>query len=200
MKTLKWLASASLAVVMFPALYAEPHCPENAASIRPRFVEQSIIIVPVVLNDSGPFDFVLDTAAQVTTIDPALASDLHLKLEGTAGVTGAGFSTRASYAQLESLQAGTYAINNSLLLIHNLGQIQVTDSRVRGILGENFLERFDLIIDYPHGIVCLDDTKQMQEKVKGALESAQHPCAAFVSGGEPVIRKHASMESANRAE
>jgi hypothetical protein len=54
MKTLKWLASASLAVVMFPALYAEPHCPGNAASIRPRFVEQSIIIVPVVLNDSAP--------------------------------------------------------------------------------------------------------------------------------------------------
>jgi hypothetical protein len=178
MKTLKWLASASLAVVMFPALYAEPHCPGNAASIRPRFVEQSIIIVPVVLNDSGPFDFVLDTAAQVTTIDPALASDLHLKLEGTAGVTGAGFSTRASYAQLESLQVGTYAIKNSLLLIHNLGQIQVTDSRVRGILGENFLERFDLIIDYPHGIVCLDDTKQMQEKVKGehiALAPLHHP-------------------------
>ena len=129
MKTLKWLASASLAVVMFPALYAEPHCPGNAASIRPRFVEQSIIMVPVVLNDSGPFDFVLDTAAQVTTIDPALASDLHLNLEGTAGVTGAGFSTRASYAQLESLQAGTYAIKNSLILIQD-----ISDARVYGVI------------------------------------------------------------------
>jgi NADH dehydrogenase len=33
-----------------------------------------------------------------------------------------------------------------------------------------------------------------------SLESAQHPRAAFVSGGEPAIGKHASMESANRAE
>jgi NADH:ubiquinone reductase (H+-translocating) len=33
-----------------------------------------------------------------------------------------------------------------------------------------------------------------------SLESAQHPRAAFVSGGEPVTRKHASIESANRAE
>jgi Aspartyl protease len=49
---------------------------------------------------------VLDTAAQVTTVDPALASDLPIKLQGTAGVTGAGFSTRASYAQLETLQTG----------------------------------------------------------------------------------------------
>jgi NADH dehydrogenase len=33
-----------------------------------------------------------------------------------------------------------------------------------------------------------------------SLESAQHPRAAFVSGGEPAIGKHASTESANRAE
>jgi hypothetical protein len=52
-------------------------------------------------------------------------------------------------------------------LIHNLGQIQVSDPRVHGILGENFLEHFDLLIDYARGIVCLDDTKQMQEEVKG---------------------------------
>jgi hypothetical protein len=167
MTTIKWLTAASLAAVMLPALYAEPHCPGNVASIRPRFVEHSIIIVPVMLNGSGPYDFVLDTAAQMTTIDPALASDLRLKLQGSARVTGAGFSTGASYAQLELVQAGTHAIKNPLLLVHNLGQIQATDSRVRGILGENFLERFDLLIDYAHGIVCLDDTKQMQEKVKG---------------------------------
>jgi hypothetical protein len=152
---------------MSPALYAEPHCPGNVASIRPRFVEHSIIIVPVMLNNSGPYDFVVDTAAQVTTIDPTLDAELHLKLLGETGVTGAGFSTRAAYARLDLLQAGGYGVKNSLLLIHNLGQIQVSDPRVHGILGENFLEHFDLLIDYAHGIVCLDDTKQMQEKVKG---------------------------------
>jgi hypothetical protein len=136
-------------------------------SIRPRFVERSIIVVPVTVNDSGPYDFVLDTAAQVTTVDPALASELHLKLEGKAGVSGAGFSTLAEYAHADRLRAGEYAIDDSLLLVHNLGQIQLEDRRVRGILGENFLERFDLLIDYPHGIVCLDDGGRMREKVRG---------------------------------
>ncbi|HMD21690.1 MAG TPA: aspartyl protease family protein [Alloacidobacterium sp.] len=129
------------------------------------------------MNHSGPYDFVLDTAAQVTTVDPTLASELHLKVLGVTGVTGAGFSTRASYAQLESVQAGAYALKNQLLFIHNLGQIQVTDPRVRGILGENFLEHFDLFIDYAHGIVCLDEMKQMQEKIKGeriALAAPPH--------------------------
>jgi hypothetical protein len=175
MTTLKWLLSASFVAITFPVLHAEPHCPGNVASIRPRLVERSIIVIPVTLNDSGPYDFVVDTAAQVTTIDPALASDLHLKLQGTAGVTGAGFSTRAAYARAETLRAGVYAIRDSLLLVHHLGQIQLADRRVRGILGENFLEHFDLLIDYAHGIVCLDDTKQMQEKVRGERIALEPP-------------------------
>src|SRR5262249_10188100 len=148
-------------------LYAEAHCPGNVASIRPRFVERSIVVVPVMLNGSGPYDFVLDTGAQITTIDPRLASELRLSLQGSPKVTGAGFSTRASFAQPEWLQAGDHVLKNPLLLVHPLGQIQVSDPRVRGILGENFLERFDLLIDYANGVVCLDDTKQMQQKVKG---------------------------------
>ncbi len=175
MKNPIWLASASLALVLLPALQGEPHCPGNVPSIRPRFVERSIIIVPVTLNGSGPYDFVLDTAAQVTTVDPALASELHLKLEGTAGVRGAAFSTRASYAHAGALRAGDYAIKSALILVHNLGQVQLMDRRVRGILGENFLERFDLLIDYPHGLVCLDDGKRMESKIQGervALETS----------------------------
>jgi hypothetical protein len=178
MAILRWLVTASFAAALLPALHAETHCPGNVASIRPRFVERSIIIVPVMLNDSGPYDFVLDTAAQITTIDPALASELRLKLQGSAGVTGAGFSTRASFALPESLLAGEHVLKNPLLLVHPLGQIQVSDPRVRGIVGENFLERFDLLIDYAHGIVCLDDTKQLQSKVKGehiALVPPSHP-------------------------
>src|SRR5262249_6171600 len=98
MTTLKSLATASLAATLLPALYAETHCPGNVASIRPRFVERSIAIVPVMLNRSGPYDFVLDTAQQMTTIDPRLATELQLNLQGSAEVTGAGFSTHASYA------------------------------------------------------------------------------------------------------
>src|ERR1700756_2110777 len=101
---------------MLPAVPppGEAHCPGNVPSIPPRFVERSIIIVPVTVNESGPYDFVLDTAAQVTTVDPALASELHLNFEGTAGVSGAGFSTRASYAHVDTLRAGEYTVKDAL--------------------------------------------------------------------------------------
>ena len=178
MSLFRCLLLASLVSLALSPAQGETHCPGNVASIRPRLIEHYILIVPVTLNHSGPFDFVLDTAAQVTAIDPQLAGDLHLKPLGQTGVTGAGFSTRASYTRLDSLRTGSYEIKGPLLLIHNLGQIQIADPRVHGILGENFLEHFDLLIDYAHGIVCLDDTKRMQQKVKGehiALAAPSHP-------------------------
>jgi Aspartyl protease len=168
MKTPKWLTSASLALVMLSGLYAEPHCPGNAASIRPRFVGRSLMILPVTLNSSGPYDFMVDTGARLTTIDPSLASELHLARLGPTHVTGVGTYMNAEYGELETLQVGTYSIKQPLVLIQDLRWVQQNDRRIRGILGENFLEHYDLLIDYQHRILCLDDTGQMQQKVKGA--------------------------------
>ena len=179
MKTLKWLAAASLAFVLIPTVWAEAHCPGNVVSIRPRFIEHSIVIIPVMLNGSGPYDFLLDTGDQLTVIEPGLAEELHLMSQGMAHVISASTYTPASYAQLEALQAGAYMLRNMLLLVSNLGQVQMTDPRVRGALGQNFLEHFDLLIDYAHRIVCLDKTGQMREKVKGQhidlIVLPQHP-------------------------
>ena len=83
MSTCQRLASFAFAIVL-PALQAEPHCPGNIASLRLRLVQRSqIIIVPVTINHSGPYDFLVDTGTQVTSVDPALAGELHLKIEGT---------------------------------------------------------------------------------------------------------------------
>ena len=168
MKTLKWLTSASLALVMLPGLYAEPHCPGNVASIRPRFVGRSLMILPVMLNSFGPYDFMLDTGTRLTTIDPSLASELHLARLGPTHITGVGTYMNAEYGKLETLQAGTHSIKQLLILIQDLRWLQQNDRHIRGILGLNFLEHYDLLIDYEHRILCLDNTGQMQQKVKGA--------------------------------
>jgi hypothetical protein len=76
MTTLKWLASASLALATFPASYAESHFPGNVTSLRLRLVQRSQIVVPVKINHTGPYDFLVDTGAQVTIVDPALLSRL----------------------------------------------------------------------------------------------------------------------------
>lgn len=173
MKTLKWLTPASLALVTLPGLYAEPHCPGNVESIRPRFVGRSLMILPVMLNSSGPYDFVVDTGTRLTIIDRPLASELHLARLGPKHVIGVGSYMNAEYGELEILQAGTHSMKQPLILIHDLRWLRRNDRHIRAILGSNFLKHYDLLIDYEHRILCLDNTGEMQKKVKGARISLE---------------------------
>ena len=41
------------------------------------------------------------------------------------------------------------------------------DLHIRGILGEDFLEHFDMLIDNVHRLLCLDNSAAMRTEVKG---------------------------------
>lgn len=56
---------------------------------------------------------------------------------------------------------------NTIADVQNLGPIQAADQRIRGVLGENFLAHFDVLIDYSHRLLCLDDAKQMAKYLRG---------------------------------
>jgi hypothetical protein len=189
MSPFKWLASVTLATTVLPVLAAEPHCPGDVESLRFRLVGRSRIIVPVKINHTGPYDFLVDTGAQVTAVDSALAAEFHLTMEGTTGIVGVGFHTQSSFGHLEILEAGSHAIANPMVVVYNLGFLQVADRRIRGILGGNFLQHFDVLIDYDHGILCLDNAKVMQLEVKGkhtALVTPSHSEGGALST-EPLI-------------
>ena len=197
MSVLKWLAPLILAAIALPAVRAEPHCPGNVNSLPLRLVQHSQIVVPVTINNTGPYDFLVDTGAQVSTVDPALASELHLRTQGTAGVTGVGVYARAPLTELDAVEAGSQEVEKVLAVIQDLGQTALADRRVRGVLAGNFLQHFDLLIDYPNRIVCLDDSGKMGKKVKGkripfsaqAEGSARTPQKLIVSARVPAIEK-----------
>jgi hypothetical protein len=167
MSLIKCLASISLAAITLPTLHSEPHCPGNAASIRFRLIQRSRIIVPVTINHTGPYEFLVDTGTESTIVDPALATELHLKTHDSAEVVGVGFSTQASFGYLDLLEAGSHSVANHLVVVHDLQPLQAADLHFRGIIGGNFLGHFDVLMDYAHSMLCLDDTKVMQAAVKG---------------------------------
>jgi hypothetical protein len=69
-------------------------------------------------------------------------------------------------------------VERPLVLIQDLAPFQAADSRIRGVLGVNFLAHFDFFIDYQHKLLCLDDTRMMRDEVRGEhipLVAPQHP-------------------------
>jgi hypothetical protein len=160
------LGSVGLAVLVVPGVQAEPPCPANVTSLPLRIVQSSLIVVSVQINHSGPYDFVVDTGAQISTVDPPLASELRLKAEGTAGSGGVATFSRNEFVHLGLLQAGDRSVTNSLAVIQDIADLHSADPLIRGILGDCFLEHFDLLIDNRRKILCLDDTNSMASAFK----------------------------------
>jgi hypothetical protein len=100
MSLVKRFVAASLATLALSALHAEPRCPGNVASLTLRRIQDDLIVVRVLINRTGRYDFLVDTGSQITTIDPVLASDLHLRIEGTTGVSGVATQSRSAFALL----------------------------------------------------------------------------------------------------
>jgi hypothetical protein len=167
MTTFKWFASLVLTTTIAPALLAETHCPGNVVSVPFRLVNRYQIVLAVSINHFGPYDFILDTGTQITMVDPSLAVELNLNTMGAVGVRGVGFHESASFSQVDLMEAGSHVVANQKVLVYGLLNLRSVDPHIRGILGEDFLEHFDMLIDYAHRLLCFDDSAVMRAEVKG---------------------------------
>ena len=95
-RRMQLLPAVSLALVILPVIEAEPRCPGNVASVTPQFVQHALIVIPVRMNQAGPFDFMVDTGSQVTVIDPSLAAELDLRPQGKVGLVSVANVAQAS--------------------------------------------------------------------------------------------------------
>jgi hypothetical protein len=167
MSNFKRFAAFVVVTIIVPALHAKPHCPENVASVPLRLTNSHQMIVAISVNHAGPYNFLLDTGTQITMIDPSLAAELHLNTLDSAVVAGVGFHSTASFAQLDLLEAGPYAVVNQKVLVFDFQNPYSVDLPFRGVLAEDFLGQFDLLIDNAHNLLCLDDSARMCADVKG---------------------------------
>jgi Aspartyl protease len=186
---IKLIGCLNLALITVPILQSEPHCPGNIASVTPRFVQHALIVIPVWINQSGPYDFMVDTGSQVTVVDPALARELNLKPLGTIGVFTVANYAQASITVLDRLEVNSHVVEKPLAIVRDFREIQAADSRIRGALGENFLAHFDLLIDYTHKLLCLDETRAMRERVRGEHIPlvTKNPSESELPFGERVV-------------
>ena len=200
MSTFQWFASFVLAATIVPALPEEPHCPGNVASVPLRLTNSHLMVVAVSVNHSGPYNFLLDTGTQMTMVEPSLAAELHLNTQGSAKIAGVGFLASAPFAQLDLLEAGSHAVANQKVLVFDFQNSHSVDLHFfRGVLGEDFLGEFDLLIDNAHNLLCLDDSSAMTANIKGPHIALVAPTRA--ANGAPALKSliiAASLSDATR--
>ena len=171
----KSLVFAGLLSISAP-VFGKAHCRGSATSLPLRLIQNSLFVTSIKVNGTGPYDFLVDTGAQVNTIDDALATRLHLIPEKAVGVIGASTYSRNALVLID-LTASGKTIASSPTVVTDAAQLRTIDDRIRGILGETFLEHFDFLLDNENRLLCLDDTGTMSLSLNGQKIPLAEPIA-----------------------
>jgi len=167
MKISRWLAFLILSSAIAPAFPAGIHCPGNVAGVSLRHGNGYQMVVQVSANHSDPSDFLLDTGTQVTILDQSLAKNLNLTTQGLATLQGIGFQNSTPIVHVDELAVGVKTVSDLRVLVSNLASRKSSGLHIEGILGEDFLRRFDMLIDNTQSLLCLDDAGLMRTGMTG---------------------------------
>jgi len=119
-----------------------------------RTTGQSMIVVPVMINGAGPFDFQLDTGCSLSIVDQKIAEELHLQLTGRAILDTAQSEAVTTVSHIDSMRMGEASVAGlDVIVADRLVDLQY---KVRGVLGEDFLQHFDVLIDNRHHVIQME--------------------------------------------
>ena len=110
--------------------------------------DKYLIVVDAKVNDAGPFKFLVDTGTTRTVIDPGLARKLHAPAIGKVSLTGILHQRQDELVELQSVRLGGASSSGLGVVVDNLGRQKTLAPGIRGVLGEDFLSRFDIFINY----------------------------------------------------
>jgi predicted aspartyl protease len=131
---------------------------------------QPLILVPVSVNDEGPFDFIFDTGAGTSLLSTELAKQLDVRIIGAKEGQSAGGKVSVSLAKVDSLAVGEIRLPDLDVGIVDLSHVGKTiGARIDGDLGYNFIKHFRITIDYRNLEIRFDDPKRIEHFGKAPL-------------------------------
>lgn len=102
----------------------------------------------IFLNGQGPFRFLIDTGAQTNQVDAAIAGKLRLKPTFRAEIATVTGSAMVSGGRLAQVTLGPASATDQEFLFTTLDSIHTLSSSIQGVLGQEFLARFDYLLDF----------------------------------------------------
>lgn len=133
----------------------------------------TLAIVPVTINGTGPYDFIVDTGASISLIDKSLT--LQLALPHTGGrqpVSGVGGTQEIVFVDVSRWKVGQLALPRTSIGSGTLPTVR-GESGFQGLLGSDIWSQFGRItIDY--AAATLTVYKTIAER-PGLRATAMHP-------------------------
>ena len=157
---------------------------------------KALVLVPSHVNNTGPYNFILDSGATHCLISPELASNLGVQSESEEEGFGGGGAVQLSLARVHSVAVGSAQQENTQVVItHDLRRIfAALKVTVDGAIGFTFMKDFRVTIDYERKVLWFarpsdghDETNHSGSSIPFTLAPADPKILlqAFVNGQGP---------------
>jgi predicted aspartyl protease len=175
------LAAAPAALLAGAPLYADPAAQTPAATQAPgpapvtSLVNPAVaevlglgedrnrrLTVPVHIDGSGPYDFMIDTGSQATAVTREINATLGLRPAGTATLVGMASRRAVELVEVARLDIGSHTITDlsaPLLEREHVG--------ADGIVGLDSLQDFRVMIDFRDQTIALEDVRSREASKRG---------------------------------
>jgi predicted aspartyl protease len=127
------------------------------------------LLVPVTVDGREQGLFALDTGATSSVLTPEFADRLGPDLERGVQMQyhGAHESADVQMAEIESLRMGEVSGDAGEAIIMDLSHVNGPDMTLDGIVGNSFLDRYDLVIDFPESRIELLELGSLADAAAG---------------------------------
>lgn len=106
------------------------------------------ILIPVMVNGSGPFQFILDTGANRSVISATLAARLSLEPVAVSEIVSSTRSHWSHVVRVQSISLGSHTASNVLTPLVKSERIHAVHGQADGIVGQDVLIDAHYTIDY----------------------------------------------------
>lgn len=146
------VTTALVACFLAPPAHASPAFTE---SVGFTWSPRGHVLVPVSIDGGESLFFVLDTAAGRTLVTPSLVERLGLEEVPGESVTTLGVHGKSEnpIVKIQSVAVGDAHVGNVTAIVLDLQHITRGDWHVDGVLGMDFLTRFDVRLDFRASLV-----------------------------------------------
>lgn len=161
-----------VAINLLFLIYSLPaQAPE--ANVKFRLVSDYLIVVPIEINETETLEFLLDTGTNTSVIIPEVAARLKLRPVDRIEIVTAAGSVIVPRSFLPHLALGEKSAKNTEILWSELPELRRFDSRISGVLGQNFLAQFNFTLDFPERriIFANADANQFQQAARLPFET-----------------------------
>lgn len=121
---------------------------EASRTVGLEVLRDGLVLVPVLVNGSGPHPFLLDTGGASTIVSDTLARRLRLPSAGSHRIDTVTGSRTVGISRVDELRLGGETFTGVDVLWMDLASVQAGDARIQGVIGQDLLRTRSFVIDY----------------------------------------------------